>query len=367
MSLFVAIVKSFVKNVGNFASGYVGVPIVGDIVIDLWDNWQKETDERTQAELESYARKRMEEAVAEALAAVEHEAPHLLPADREAIVQYLSQVPPSIRRSLRRPPTTPAPPFPPGFRCARSGTCCRFCRRTSPRFKPGDRPLPDGDLELIELLGRGGFGEVWKARHIDRPRLPPVALKFCLDAGAARSLERERDLLDHVTSAGKHDGIVQLLYTHLRANPPCLEYECVEGGDLTGVLHDLHANGLPPELEVAKIVLDLARIVAFAHGQSPAIVHRDLKPANILVRRRTVSWPSRSPTSVSAGWRRRKRSVSGITVRRRPPIASTTRCSAHYTPLYASLEQMRGDQPDPRDDVHALGIIWFQLQTGGWR
>jgi formylglycine-generating enzyme required for sulfatase activity len=35
-----------------------------------------------------------------------------------------------------------------------------------------------------------------------------------------------------------------------------------------------------------------------------------------------------------------------------------------YTPLYASLEQMRGEPPDPRDDVHALGIIWFQMQTG---
>ena len=36
-----------------------------------------------------------------------------------------------------------------------------------------------------------------------------------------------------------------------------------------------------------------------------------------------------------------------------------------HTPLYASPEQMRGDDPDPRDDVHALGVLWYQILTGG--
>jgi hypothetical protein len=287
MSLFGAIVKSFVKNAGNFASGYFGVPIAGDIVVDAWDYWHKEADERQRkGELEIYARKRMDEAVAEALAAVQQESPQLPAEQRAAIVQYLSQVPAAIRRSLRRPADDTGTSVPAGLSLRSATDLLAFLPPKLPRFKPGDQPLPHGDLELVELLGQGGFGEVWKARHLDRPKLPPVALKFCLDAAAARSLERERDLLDHVASAGKHDGIVQLLYTHLRSDPPCLEYECVEGGDLTGVLAELHANGMPAADLVAKIVLDLSRIVAFAHEQSPAIVHRDLKPANILVRRR---------------------------------------------------------------------------------
>ncbi len=218
MSLFGAIVKSLVKNVGNFASGFVGVPIAGDIVVDAWENWQKETDDRQRkAELESYAKRRMDDAVAEALAAVQHEAPQLPPAQREAIVQYLSQVPAAIRRSLRRPADDSGTTVPAGRALRSAGDLLAFLPPRLPRFKPGDQPLAHGDLELVELLGQGGFGEVWKARHLDRPKLAPVALKFCLDAGAARSLDRERDLLDHVASAGKHEGIVQLLYTHLRA------------------------------------------------------------------------------------------------------------------------------------------------------
>ncbi|MBM3651129.1 MAG: hypothetical protein FJX11_25425, partial [Alphaproteobacteria bacterium] len=365
MSLFGAIVKSFVKNVGNFASGLVGVPIAGNILVDAWDYWQKETDDRQRkAELEKYARARMDEAVAEALAVVQQEAPQQ-PADkRAAIVQYLSQVPASIRRSLRRPADHTGTTVPPGLALRSAHDLLPFLPPKLPRFKAGDQPLSNSDLELVELLGQGGFGEVWKARHLDRPKLPPVALKFCLDADAARSLERERDLLDHVASAGKHNGIVQLLYTHLRASPPCLEYEYVEGGDLAGVLAELHANGMPSAELVAKVILNLAKIVAFAHGQSPAIIHRDLKPANILVRRRDGKLAFKI-TDFGIGGLSAKEALHKLnTGQTKPSERQLDTILGAYTPLYASPEQMRGELPEPRDDVHALGIIWFQLQTG---
>ena len=71
-------------------------------------------------------------------------------------------------------------------------------------------------------------------------------------------------------------------HTYLSADPPCLEYEYVAGGDLGGLLRDWRHD--PPEAErVARLMHELASIIAFAHRLSPPIVHRDLKPANILV------------------------------------------------------------------------------------
>ena len=92
-------------------------------------------------------------------------------------------------------------------------------------------------------------------------------------------------MLDRVMSEGRHGGIVPLLHTYLSADPPCLEYEFVEGGDLTGLIQEMH-TGRTIKPDVAnRLLLRLAEIVAFAHKAEPPIVHGDLKPANVLVRR----------------------------------------------------------------------------------
>ena len=72
--------------------------------------------------------------------------------------------------------------------------------------------MPGTDLVVEELLGVGGFGEVWKAVHQSRAHAAPVALKFCTDEAAARTLRKEVELLDRVSREGRHPGIVELRY-----------------------------------------------------------------------------------------------------------------------------------------------------------
>src|SRR6185437_12055211 len=94
----------------------------------------------------------------------------------------------------------------------------------------------------------------------------------------------EAALLGRVMAQGRHPGIVPLLDTYLNSDPPCLKYEFVAGGDLSGLIGQWR-NAPPRDRagECTRLVHELADIVAFAHKLDPPIVHRDLKPANILL------------------------------------------------------------------------------------
>jgi hypothetical protein len=73
---------------------------------------------------------------------------------------------------------------------------------------------------------------------------PPdqLALKFCLDAATAGALRNEAAVLDRVMRKGTHPGIMQPRHTYLSAETPCLEYESVEGDDLTGLIREWHVS-----------------------------------------------------------------------------------------------------------------------------
>jgi Protein kinase domain/TIR domain len=239
--------------------------------------------------------------------------------------------------------------------------------RAKLRFKPGDRPIPGADWVVERLLGKGGFGEVWKAHHPRLSSMPPVALKFCMDLD-----DRSRDLLHHeadiVLQAQRQihsDGIVPLLHAYLDNDPPCLEYPYIEGGTLVR-LHDEcreKAGSFSP-LQAQRIIQRIAQIVGPAHRATPKLVHRDLKPSNILVERGKDGKIVLRVTDFGIG---------GIAAQ---PMLERSRSSSSlmgnmasvltglYSPLYASPQQVRGDKPDPRDDVYALGVIWYQLVAG---
>lgn len=229
------------------------------------------------------------------------------------------------------------------------------------RFTAGDRPTGVGDWVLDELLGVGGFGEVWKATH--QTLRHERALKFCLDPTAAALLRHEGQLLARVQrDLANHAGIVRLHNTYLSVLTPCLEYDYVPGGTLAAYARQ-YPDGLPPA-EVLRRLADLVEILAAVHGLTEPIVHRDLKPANILLepdgqgdfRLRVADF---GIAQVSA-----KLAVQQGTMGTAVQSQMSWLRGAH-TPLYASPEQMKPNAPpDPSDDVHALGVIWYQLLVG---
>src|SRR5262245_61285053 len=129
--------------------------------------------------------------------------------------------------------------------------------------------------ELLEILGQGGMGVVYKARQASPSRV--VALKICsggsIASPDARRFRNEAETvagLDHpnvvpIYEVGEHDG--RLYYT----------MQLVEGGSLSSRLADFSDR---PQ-SAAKLVANIARVVHFAHQRG--VLHRDLKPANVLL------------------------------------------------------------------------------------
>jgi serine/threonine protein kinase len=368
-------VRSLVKIVlrcgGDLLGG--GIVPIGSFASAIYEEWRhpgapSARDQAPPAAEQARLRAELEEIVQDARAyrdQVDQLVQELGARQPEKVQQaartYLHQVPGQVQRSLRRPEDPSGRTVPVGLTLRRAEDLQILLPQRMPLFEPGARPVPGTDLVVEELLGVGGFGEVWKACHQSRPHAPPVALKFCVDETAARTLRKEIELLDRISRQGRHRGIVELRYVHLETNPPCLEYEYVDGGDLASLATDLHRTGKATPLTMTRLLCSLAQAVGFAHRMQPPVVHRDLKPANVLTTRidgRVVlkvldfgiggiapaeSKHAESETSGAGPW---------------------TQSAGACTPLYASPQQRRGAAPDPHDDVYALGVIWYQMLVG---
>jgi hypothetical protein len=337
------------------------VPL-GDVLYDvasdaLAEYHQESRDAQLRADLEAVAQappaqvRRAAEQVVQEIAAGQAAEVQL------NLVSYLRQVPPAVRQSLRRPSDPSGTTVPATLSFRRPADLLPFLPARLPRFKPGDRPLLPVEWELVELLGAGGFGEVWKAQHLTLSSKKPAALKFCLDKAAAEALRHEARVLDRVMQHGNHQGIVPLLQTYLGAATPCLEYELVEGGDLASFIQEWAGRGSLSPGQACGLILQLARTVAFFHRLSPPLVHRDLKPANILVQRQKDGSFLLRVADFGIGGAATRVLVRDQAARTNDGDTLPTVLRGAHTPLYASRQQKQGEPPDPRDDVHALGVI----------
>jgi hypothetical protein len=337
-----------------------------DLARRLWGDWgQNRPEAELQYEIQAVAQLTPQEARSEAEAVVNDVAGGRPPEVKQRLLGYLSQVPAVLRQALGQPAADTTTPFtPPPLR--EPLDLPPLLPPRLPFFQPGARPAGIGDWELTELLGMGGFGEVWKACNPLVRHATPVALKFCLNPTAAKVLRHEASILDRVMGQGKHPGIVELRHSYLGADPPCLEYEYVPGGDLAALIRQWHsAAGSPRErtLFVSGVLHQLASILAFPHQLDPPIVHRDLKPANILVQIIDGAYQLRV-TDFGIGGVAAQQAIAQEQAGQIIAPHLTAAVRGACTPLYASPQQKRGEAPDPRDDVHALGVLWFQMLTG---
>ncbi len=214
---------------------------------------------------------------------------------------------------------------------------------TSPSRR-GDSDLPQiPGYDVEGLLGRGGMGVVYKARHRRLNR--PVALKMLLAGAYAGPPERERFRREAEAVAGlRHPNIVPVYDAGDLDGRPYFTMEFVEGGSLAEKI-----AGMPqPARPSAALLARVAEAVHFAHGNG--IVHRDLKPANILLA------ADGTPKVTDFGLARRLEGGGGLTLSGVPV----------GTPSYMAPEQARGEKAaiGPAIDVHALGAILYELLTG---
>jgi eukaryotic-like serine/threonine-protein kinase len=216
-------------------------------------------------------------------------------------------------------------------------------RPTAPQVPAfSELPLPViAGYDVLALVGRGGMGRVYKARHQALGRI--IAVKMLIDAGDD-TLTARFQAESQAVARLQHPNIAQVFETGQVQGQPFLVLEFLSGGSLAQKL-----AGQPQDAhEAARLIELLAR--GMEHSHQHGVIHRDLKPANILLA------ADGTPKITDFGLARRLQESSGLT--RTGEVLGT--------PSYMAPEQASGgtSQAGPAADVYALGAILYEMLTG---
>ncbi len=204
-----------------------------------------------------------------------------------------------------------------------------------------------GDYVLVDKLGEGGFGEVWRAEDRERPG-EFVAVKVSTRPDAAASLGREGRMQHSL----QHPNIVRTLSSRLEHDPPYLVNEWVQGESLRDRLGRVRRMWPGEALPILRQVL---HALSAAHGAG--LVHRDVKPANVLLGHEgTVKL-------ADFGLGRAGAAAAGSMALSRGASLSAER-GAVGTFFYMSPEQLDGLPGDLRSDLYSCGVMLYEMLTG---
>jgi serine/threonine-protein kinase len=264
--------------------------------------------------------------------------------DEETVVSRL-------RRLLPRP-ADPPDPLCERLAAAARGIALEADGSVTALLRPGGPPggaearpavRAFGGHELLERLGQGGMGVVWKARQVRLNRLVALKMVRFPEAADAHALERFRREGEAVARLA-HPNVVEVYDSGEHDGQPYYSMELLEGGSLA---RRVAAGPLPPR-EACGLVRTLALAMQAAHDRK--IVHRDLKPANVLFA--TDGTP--------------KITDFGLAKLLDADAGQTQTGDVMGTASYMSPEQARGDAGlvGPPTDVYALGAILYELLAG---
>jgi serine/threonine protein kinase len=209
-----------------------------------------------------------------------------------------------------------------------------------------------GRYEIIDEIGRGGFGMVYRARQVNMDRevavkvLPP---QFMAIEDVVARFKREA----HLSSRLKHPNTITIHDYGQADNLLFIVMELLDGEDLADVLKRERTLEQQRILHIARQVL---KSLAEAHEQG--IVHRDLKPENIYLTR--VGEDTDFVKVLDFGIAKLAEPGGGETSGRRLTVTGST----VGTPVYMSPEQAAGEEVDNLTDLYALGVIMYEMATG---